>query len=345
MDNQSIGESTSAPIFATFKELMSNVNLFAVMFSSTAKIIYCNGHFLRVTGLSLDQLMGRSWNEVFASPGAGNFSGPFSDWLESKFEASHHESDLLTREGEVYWVRWNNIPLRDTSGTVVGSATLGEDITEHRQLERALLDAGARERRKLEGELHDGLGQELFGLALSARGIAESAKQGRSPSAEDIDRLIIDLNHAIDTCRRISQGYSPLSDVDGGLTVALRNLITTQKDSSGPALDFVLVQVAPLTLPAETLDHIYRLVQEGLTNALRHADANSIKVILDIQRTAVTLEIMDDGIGLPMQAASLPGMGLKLMRYRANAMRGHIQVAQRSTRGTHLILRIEQAAE
>ena len=71
------------------------------------------------------------------------------------------------------------------------------------------------------------------------------------------------------------------------------------------------------------LDHIYRLAQEGLTNALRHADANSIKVILDIQPTAVTLEIMDNGIGLPMQAESLPGMGLKLMRYRANAACAH----------------------
>ena len=92
------------------------------------------------------------------------------------------------------------------------------------------------------------------------------------------------------------------------------------------------------------LDHIYPLAQEGLTNALRHADANSIKVILDIQPTAVALEIMEDGIGLPPQAESLPGMGLRLMRYRANALRAHIQVAQRSTRGAHSIFRIEQAA-
>lgn len=320
---------------------MSNVNLFAVMFNQQAEITYCNGHFVRMTGLALDEIMGRGWNDVFVSPDAANIPVPFPRWLIGKPEALHHESDLLTREGERYWVRWNSIPLSDSLGSVVGVASIGEDITERRRLERALLDSNARERRILEGELHDGLGQELFGLALSARGLAASAKRDGESTTEDLELISNQLNHAVDTCRRISRGYSPLSDLQGGLVHALRNLVNTPKDWAGPKLEFSLVQAAPLKLPAETLDHIYRLAQEGLTNALRHADASSIKIILDIQRTAVTLEVLDDGVGLA-EAEGSTGMGLKLMRYRANVLRAHVRIAQAPNRGTHLIFRIEQ---
>jgi len=131
---------------AYFRELMNNVKHFAVMFNSNAEIIYCNGHFLQMTGLLLDEVMGRSWTAVFSSPWASNLPISFSDWLRSQPEALHHEGDVLTRGGESYWIRWDSIPLRDAFGTIVGIVSIGEDITEHRGLQRALLDSSARER-------------------------------------------------------------------------------------------------------------------------------------------------------------------------------------------------------
>lgn len=328
---------------ACFRALMSSVNLYAVMFNLSAEIIYCNGHFLRVAGLSPDEVMGRRWNDVFASPWAGDLTGGIVERLNAKAEAAlHHESELLTRAGNRYWVRWNTIALRDSSATMIGAASIGDDITERRQLERALLDSSARERRNLEGELHDGLGQELFGLALLSRSLVKSAKREDKSIADDLERLSSNLSHAVDTCRRISRGVSPLSEVQGGIIEALRNLATIPKGWSGPHSEFSLIQTAPLKLPAEVLGHIYRLAQEGLTNAVRHADATSIKIILNIQRTTVTLEIVDNGVGLPMPAEPSAGMGLKLMRYRANVLRAHVHVARASNRGTHLIFRIEQ---
>jgi signal transduction histidine kinase len=147
------------------------------------------------------------------------------------------------------------------------------------------------------------------------------------------------LDHAVDTCRKIARGFSPLSDMHGGLIDALRTIATTPKDWSGPALECSLVQTAPLKLPADTLDHIYRPAQQGLTNALRHADDTSIKIILEIQRATVSLESLDDGVGLA-RVESSAGMGLRLMRYRANVLGAHVRVAQRSTSGTHLIFKI-----
>lgn len=81
-----------------------------------------------MTGLSPDEVLGHNWNEIFASPWEGYLPTPFGEWLNNKPEVLHHESELLTREGERYWVRWNSIPLRDTRGMIVGVASIGEDI-------------------------------------------------------------------------------------------------------------------------------------------------------------------------------------------------------------------------
>lgn len=120
-----------------FQELMSSANLFAVMFDSNARLIYCNGHFVRMTGLSPDEILSHTWNEIFVSAWAGHLPMVFDKWLDDESEAVHHEGDLLTREGERYWVQWNSIPLRNTRGTIVGVASIGIDITERRRLEPA----------------------------------------------------------------------------------------------------------------------------------------------------------------------------------------------------------------
>jgi len=100
---------------------MSDVSLFAVMFNLSGEIIYCNGHFILMTGLSVDEVMARRWNEIFMSPGTGDPPSPFSRWAKNQPDTSHQESSLLTRSGEFHWVRWNSIPLRDPPGTIVGS--------------------------------------------------------------------------------------------------------------------------------------------------------------------------------------------------------------------------------
>jgi PAS domain S-box-containing protein len=132
------GESTGAYPHgrACFKELMNEVNLFAVMFNQRGEIIYCNGNFLRLTGLASDEVLGRTWNEVFVSPEIVDSRTPSPDRLGSESNPSYYESDLLTRSGDRYRIRWKSISLRDPSGGMVGFAGIGEDITERKGLER-----------------------------------------------------------------------------------------------------------------------------------------------------------------------------------------------------------------
>jgi PAS domain S-box-containing protein len=254
---------------ACFRELMTHVNLIAAMFGTDAQLSYCNDYFSRLTGWSVEDIFKRGWHEVSAAPWVGESRVPFSALFNGQSDVLHYESDLISRLGKRYWVRWNAIALRDPTGIIVGAGCIGEDITERRQLEQAVLESSARERRNLETELHDGLGQELFGSALLARGLAADAKRENNAMAEDLDRLSSSIDHAIDTSRRISRGLSPLADLQGGIIEALQNLAVTPNGWLGPSQLFSLVQTAPLKLSADALVHVYRIAQEGLTNALR----------------------------------------------------------------------------
>ena len=125
---------------------MSHATHFEVMFNLNGRIIHCNGHFIRKTGLSLDDVLGRTWDAVFVSPWAADSQIPFSDWFKTKAKIMVHESEVFSQAGERYRVRWNTVPLRDTSGTMIGVASIGEDMSEKRRLEGELLDSSVRER-------------------------------------------------------------------------------------------------------------------------------------------------------------------------------------------------------
>src|SRR5271167_4004760 len=126
-------------------QLMSHATQFEVMFNLNGRVIYCNGHFIRMTGLSLDDVLGRTWEALFVSPWAADSQTLFSDWFKSKATIMVHEREVFSQSGERYRVRWNTLPLRDTSGTMIGVASAGEDMSEKRGLDGELLDSSGRE--------------------------------------------------------------------------------------------------------------------------------------------------------------------------------------------------------
>ncbi|TLZ23631.1 MAG: histidine kinase, partial [Gammaproteobacteria bacterium] len=101
---------------------------------------------------------------------------------------------------------------------------------------------------------------------------------------------------------------------------------------------------APIRLQLPSTDHLFRIAQEGLTNALKHASAHSIKVTLDVQPDTLRLEIEDDGIGIPPDATESAGLGLKIMHYRAELIGARLSIGPGETAGTRLVCECPQPA-
>ena len=173
--------------------------------------------------------------------------------------------------------------------------TVTRDVTDEVDLDRAVLDTGNRERHHLSEELHDGLGQDLTGLALLGSGLASSARRDGLAVADEIERLAQIARHAVSTCRQIARGLSPLSEGHGGLVRALGDMTERLQDGHGPAIAFRVHGEGAAQLPRETADHLYGIAQEALTNALKHAGARQVDIVLEIEPSRLRLTVTDDG--------------------------------------------------
>jgi PAS domain S-box-containing protein len=218
------------------------------------------------------------------------------------------------------------------------------DVSDQRRLQRALLELSNGEQRRLGQELHDGLGQELTALAIHARGLAVDADQQGSALAPELARLAEVATQAIKSCRAIARGLSPLSETRGGLVEALRDLVDRAAASTRAKVRIITEELAPLAIAAEGRNHIYRIAQEALANAIAHAQAENIELALRIDGAAVHLAVRDDGRGLGAASLETDGIGLETMRYRAAIIHGTLVLRAREAGGTELCLDCPQPA-
>jgi two-component system, NarL family, sensor histidine kinase UhpB len=210
-----------------------------------------------------------------------------------------------------------------------------EDRRNRERLENALRNATEEERRRLAKDLHDGLGQELTGLAILAEGLVMQAARSDSPVPPELERLADIARHAIRTCREIAHGMSPFGGSRGGLPEALRELTVRLCGPPGPRVSLSLGLDAPLVLPRPASEHLFRIAQEALANAIKHSGADNVQVSLEVTPCAVGLRVLDDGAGPELEPSGSSGLGLRTMHDRAEAIGARLTVGARPDgRGT-----------
>ena len=129
-----------------FRELLEKVCLISVLLDPNGNITFCNDFLLTLTGWSREEILGRNWFDLFLPPEVREELRPrFLQSIASGEIFPYYDNEILTKSGERRLVRWNNTLLKDTTGTVIGSASIGEDITEQKRAEQVL----AEERRLL----------------------------------------------------------------------------------------------------------------------------------------------------------------------------------------------------
>jgi len=250
------------------------------------------------------------------------------------FETRHQTRDGRVLAVEV-WAR--AIDLGGRSAELV----FASDVTERRALGGALINAVGSEQRRIGQELHDGLGQELTGLALSARALATRAEREGQPIAGDLVQLAALAASCIQAARRIAQGVSPLTDADGSLQGALEAL-AVRSSLGNTTVRFRARLETSITLDLEARNHLYRIVQEAVQNALKHAGAAAVEIDLWVHARGLRLTINDDGVGLPRSDSLRYGLGMRTMHYRASSIGGRLLIANRSEGGVSITCEVAQ---
>ncbi len=251
------------------------------------------------------------------------------------------ERQHVTRDGTVIQVELHveSIEFDGRAACLVFS----DDLTDRNRLRGALLDAADRAERKLGRELHDGLGQDLVGLSLIARAEAERAKKGELPTPQAFAFIESIALQAAENCRAIARGLSALAESGGDLQVALRRLPNRFRHDGPPIITVNLDVSAPLSLAEGVQDHIFRIAQEALTNAVKHAAAGHIEVTLQVAQGCVRLTVRDDGIGIPPDSAAHMGLGLASMKHRASAIGAALHMTAATGGGSEVLLECTQS--
>jgi PAS domain S-box-containing protein len=201
------------------------------------------------------------------------------------------------------------------------------DQSQYKRLERQVIDASTIEQERIGHEIHDGLGQQLTALDLLATSLARKLEKAANPEASAAAALARHAREALAEARSIARGLAPVEIDPAGLGSALLTLAENTQTASGiPCLAHISGTIS--IVDSRIATHLYRIAQEAVTNALKHANARHISLHLQQKHHQLLLCVHDDGSGLPANLPKHTGLGLPIMRYRA-----HLIGAQLSIRG------------
>jgi two-component system sensor kinase FixL len=211
------------------------------------------------------------------------------------------------------------------------------DVTERRVLEREILEIAGREQLRIGSDLHDGLGQDLTGVALMLRSVVAQLRKEDSSTRADVEDIISLVNGAIESTRAMARGLAPVGADRGGLIAGLQSMAVRGMERYGVQAHFNTSLKEPLTLDDGAATHLYRIAQEAFTNAIRHGRVTHVGIDLVTADGTLTLSVRDNGRGFDERNASNNGMGMKLMRYRAQMLGGDVTIA--NDRGGGVVVR------
>jgi len=243
------------------------------------------------------------------------------------------ERHWMTGESGPRLISWSGAVLPDAEGHVRHIIATGVDITESKRLEKAILEISAREEHRIGQDLHDGLGQHLTGIAFMSKVLEQKLADKSDAEAAEAGKIVRLVNQAIHKTRELSRGLLPVASDARGLMSALEQYTSEVQDLFGLSCRFECDM--PVLVDQEAVaNHLYRIAQEAVNNAIKHGGGRDILVKLSAEGGNIALSIRDNGVGLPENVRASKGMGLHIMNYRAKTIGATLQVQRCPDGGT-----------
>ena len=311
--------------------ILDAVGALVVVLDPAGTIVRFNRACELASGCDSAAVAGRHLSELFQTADeSARFRAVVNHWRTA---ATEQDGCWVNARGERRIITWSGTVLRAADGAIEYIIATGNDVTERKRLERALLEISGREQRRIGQDLHDGLGQHLTGTAFLIKFLQQRLEEQALPEANDANKLVQLVNQAIEKTRELSRGLLPVvSDADG-LMSALQRFAGEIEDLFGVSCRLVCERPVLLDDVA-TATHLFHIAQEAVNNAIKHGHASRIDIVLSQAEGRGRLTVSDDGVGVDAVPPSHPGMGLHIMDYRASVIGGSLEVKHEAPLGT-----------
>lgn len=239
------------------------------------------------------------------------------------------ENRYRCHDGSSKWLQWTASPLPGRKEIYA----IARDVTRQKYLEQEILDTMDRERERMARELHDGLCQNLAGIAALSASLArrlDPVATAEAASAREIAKL---LGQTMRHARDLARGGDPLRLETIGLVTALADFCANTEAVFEIACKFRCDE-GRLEPDAQREVQLYRIAQEAVNNAITHGRAQQIEIRLAFCNGQGRLLIQDDGIGIAEPAERQQGCGLQTMEYRSRLLGASLTLQRHAPRGT-----------
>ena len=321
-------------------ELIRRSSDLVVVGDRNGMIAYASPAAQQIVGVPAEQLIGSPTPLLFGAqhrPSMTTLLDTLSagSGREREIEIIHAGADGPERVHKLTGVNQLDNPL------IAGLVLTIKDITAQRAVERQILDVVTHERVRLAGDLHDGLGQELTGIAMLLQGVATTPNAQPETVKAELQEIIAHLNRAVAGTRGLAHGLAPVRVVSGSLARALQLLVREIAERYCIEVDIDIEAAAEACVMVEAAaDHLYRIAQEALVNAARHGSCRQARIGLSIEGQLLCLRISDDGQGFEPNRPGRAGIGLQLMEFRARIIGGRLAVAGRGHPGARIDVQV-----
>jgi signal transduction histidine kinase len=206
-------------------------------------------------------------------------------------------------------------------------------IAERRRLEFELLEITEKERRRIGLDLHDDLGQQLSGLALMTKGLQLKLAKRRARETSDAARIHDLVQQTMTHARDLAHDLARLDLKGDDLPAALDGLARHAEKLFKISCRFEVAGDTP-ALESNVASQLYKITQEAITNAIRHAKSKAIGIRLANGSDELILAVQNDGLPFPNLKGHSTGMGLRIMNYRASLIGASLEIRGDGPQGT-----------
>ncbi len=260
------------------------------------------------------------------------------NWLDQvpqRHRAAHRRVGFVAASGQRVKLEIST-RLIELDGQFVEVEGIARDITERKRLEREILEISNREQRRIGHDLHDGVCQQLAGIAFMSHTLANRLQQKGSPEFSQAEGISSLINTAITHTRGVARGLFPVRLEENGLASALEELAANAGELYKINCRFIAEEPAAI-VENEIALHLYYIALEAVANASKHTKAKHIVISLGPADGRYALEVKDDGCGFSPEAGTHTGMGVRIMHYRARVIGATLTLQSRPGSGTHIV--------
>lgn len=254
---------------------------------------------------------------------------------------------VVSVDGVEHEIRWRGTTIEGIGPERSAALFTGVDLTERRQLQRSIISVANAIHQQVSQDLHDTICQEVAGLKMLtqvvAQGLADVCRQEGRVAAEVrkvqewVQRLVSESDHVSQHARDVSHGISPCAIAARDIPAMLAKQVDLMNKFSAAEFEFVC-DASLEAVGDERANQLYMIAREAMANASKHSRAKHVRVDLHAVGHWVVLRVADDGVGWAA-SSNQPGIGLDLMRHRADLIGASLLIRTKRDVGTCIICR------